>query len=86
MEELKFESKKIKRKVTIDGVTYEIKSPKVKDADMLFELSQDSNNLDKLKLLVDYMDRLGLPKSVSEDLDVEDFTSLCQKLFDVKKN
>lgn len=87
-EELAFEvSKKTVYKVKIYEQVYEIRKPVVKDASVLSSFKEESSDEKKLEKTMDLLASLGLPKDVSQSMEIDHFTQLVQKLFgELKKN
>lgn len=79
---MSFEVKKSEIKVKIYEKEYNLTKPKVRQVrEMQEKLKAD----DKVQAMVDFMALLGLPKEVSEEMEIEHLTMLLDYLSDSKK-
>lgn len=66
-----------------DDKDYHIRKPKVLES---MEFSKEWNKIDKndsyalMLLTIDYLDKLGLPKAVTEEMEVEHVTAITKLL------
>lgn len=74
-----FEIQRTKVKVNIYGTWYELRSPIVKEALDMAEMSKTKKD-EGGRELVDYVESLGLPRDVIEGMEQEHFLSLLEYL------
>lgn len=74
--------------VKIDGIEYSLKQPTYKDS-LEYDESVKSVGEDtkaKIDCLYDYLEKLGLKKEISTDLDIESITEILNYLSGQKKS
>jgi len=87
VESFDFELKvKPKKRVKIGEKSFELGEPTVAMAARLGTIQDGASDLDKLKYAVEFMESLGLPREVSEELSVEAFKALIDYILGSKKN
>lgn len=85
MQEIELSAKK-KFRLKYNGEIYEIRKPTLGEARHFQALQTDTGSAeDKLSMVMDYLEKLGLPKSVSESFDGDELMELMEKLA-AKKN
>jgi len=72
------ERKKIK--LSIYGQSYEIEKPTVTQSQAMQKRLDDCTDAEKLNVMVDLFDTLGLPKSVTEQMEMAHFSKLVEFL------
>lgn len=74
--------------IKINEVEYSLKQPTYKDSIEYDKAVLDSKDDTKKKIdcLFDYLEKLGLPKEISTDLEIENITEIMNYLSGVKKN
>lgn len=78
---------KTKIKVGIYDKEYEIFKPTVKQAEFFAKEAGSLDDKDKLAKTVEFMSLMGLPKDVSENMEIEHFAQLVEFIVGkVKKN
>lgn len=72
----------VKTKITVDvyGTKYALNKPTVSQAEQLAKFSKEEmeQNGDALKRTVEFMEMMGLPKEVSEAMEVDQFAELVE--------
>lgn len=77
-----FEVERSKVLVKIYGETYELSKPRVKQVK---EIQEKVKEKDQSKAMVDLLELLGLPRKVTEDMELGHVTALFDFLGDSKK-
>lgn len=73
-------------KVVIGDNEYEMKKPTAKEVAKLHKSSKDKkDDLETLEALIDFFEGLGLPRKVTEDLEVDQILLLSEKIGGSKK-
>ena len=74
--------------IKINDVEYSLKQPTYKDSveydKSVAEAKDDTKK--KIDCLFNYLEKLGLPKEISTDLEIENITEIMNYLSGVKKN
>lgn len=81
---LEFSKKVLKFK--FDGNEYEMKYPSVIQVNLFAEKQRKASDDDSLLNVLDLFAELGLPREVSEQLEVEHLTKIVEVLTEGKKN
>lgn len=84
---MEFTSKKSELKVTLGGVTYDIRTPTLRENTSLnAELSKTQGGVDVFEIYYTFFEKLGLPKdAVLDNLDAEGFHELIKFILSPKK-
>lgn len=83
MREFVVKSKKLR--VTIEGVSHEMRCPTLGDGEIFQEKLEAAKPNEALGLYRDFFESLGLPKEVSSKMDLEDFLEFIQFVMVPKK-
>lgn len=75
---MEFKAKRKDLKIDIEGVVYEIKSPKMSQFEELQKLIKDKPAEELFLLYKEWLISLGLPTEALEELDKDDFLGLVQ--------
>lgn len=68
------------------GNTYEVRFPSVKESnEYLFNLKSKKENSEFENVLIDFLDKLGLPKEISENMEMSDLFVIAGKFQEEKK-
>lgn len=72
--------------ISFEGETYNVSKPTVKQG-MLYDAAQKEakTDIEKLKAILDFLESLGLPEAVSEQLTFEGLEAITEALMPVKK-
>ena len=65
--------------VQVNGTSYEVREPKIKDA-RAFQKAQKKKGDDEMGVFIDFLDGLGLPREVSENLALSKIKTLTDRL------
>lgn len=84
MEELKLSPRKIVR-VWVGDVSYDVKKPTNGDVYEMHKAQKDVEDIQKIHLVVDLLDRLGLPKDVYWSLDPQSSAQIVEALIPTQK-
>ena len=79
---MSFEVERSKITVKIYGQSYELTKPKVKQVK---EVQEASKEKDQIKAMIDLMEMLGLPRDVTEEMEMDHLSQLLAYLGDSKK-
>lgn len=75
---MEFKAKRKDLKIEIEGVAYEIKSPKMSQFEDLQKMIKDKPTEELFFLYKEWLISIGLPQSALEELDKDDFLGLVQ--------
>lgn len=81
-------SEQPKEKIKIYGVEYSVSRPSVAQVRLITEFSKgtDSNSVEAVDALIEFVSGLGIPKDVIESLEIKHLTALMEHLVGAKKN
>lgn len=82
---MEFVAKRKKLKVSIDGVSYEMRCPTIGERDNFTEKLKDEKPEGVIKAYAEWYEGLGLPKSALYSLDADDFFELIEFISTPKK-
>lgn len=82
---MEFVAKRKKLKVSIDGVSYEMRCPTIGERDSFTERLKDEKPENVIKAYAEWYDSLGLPKDALYSLDADDFFELIEFISTPKK-
>lgn len=80
---------KQKTKITVGiyGSEYQLRKPTVSEVELISQFVADKDSKDQHKYIVELMEKLGLPKQVSMDMEIDQFSDLVTFLMSkLKKN
>jgi len=73
------------RNIEIYGTRYEVRKPKVWEIEKVALESEKLDDSKKIDYLKDFIENLGVPKDQLNDMEVEDFSKLCDYFMASKK-
>ena len=78
--------KKTVYKVKLEGETYEVKKPSVREISSFNKKIKDVDATDQFDITKDWVASLGMPSEVVEDLEMDQFTQLLDMVSGLKKS
>ena len=77
---MKIELKKKGKKIDVGGVVYQLRKPNVGDQ-RLFAKIKNMDEVEVVDEMISWLDSMGLPKEIAEQIAVEDLKPLFEEIF-----